>query len=155
MKLNRALFLDLDKTVIYNKSGAEFPKSIDDWKFIPRILERIKFYSDEGFYICIVSNQGGIQLGYVSHEFIQARLNSIQQEIEQYIHAAISYAYCPHMDHYDRKPNPGMAYQMALNLNLDLRECIMIGDADSDEEFAKIAGIGTYSHVNDFTLNYR
>jgi len=54
--------------------------------------------------------------------------------------------YCPH--HPDitgicqcRKPNPGMILQAAEEFHLDLSECVLIGDKESDLEAGRNAGI--------------
>jgi len=148
--LNKALFLDLDGTIIKTKSGETFSKDINDWEFISGVLPSIKRFSDQGYVICIVSNQGGIELGHVTEEFITTKLNTIRSEIEQYIGQAINVGYCPVMEHYDRKPNPGMAYYFARALYLDLRQSIMVGDMESDHAFQVNAGIGAYLNINQF-----
>lgn len=150
IQLNKALFLDLDGTIIKTKSGETFPKSVEDWEFISGVLPSIKRYSEKGYIIIVVSNQGGIQLGYITNEFISNRFNMIRVEIEDYIRTDVNMAYCPSMDHYDRKPNPGMAYYYAIQLKLDLRTSIMVGDNESDANFAIMAGIGAYLHVSQF-----
>lgn len=153
-RLNRALFIDLDGTIIRPRDNREFPNAPDDYEYLPGILSKIREYSDNGYYICIVSNQGGISAGHITHDFIEKRLNLISQEVEQYIHAAINYIYCPNFNDYNRKPYPGMAYTMALQLDLDLRECIMVGDSGDDRGFAHNAGIREFYYVGDFTGKY-
>lgn len=154
MRINRALFLDLDGTIITTKSGEKFPKTVNDWKFLSGVLAKIKYYSDEGFYICIVANIGGIELGYTTVDFVNGWLTNISQEIENYIHAGISVTYCPDMESFHRKPSPGMAYELAIKLELTLSQSIMIGDSGNDKEFAERAGIGEFIHINDFTGIY-
>lgn len=154
MKFNKALFLDLDGTIITTKSGDTFAKNIDDWKFLPNVLNRIKFYADEGYIICIVTNQGGIELGYITKEDFEAKFSAIIAEIEQFIRTDVNALYCMYMDGYYRKPNPGMAYQLAQELSLNLKNSIMVGDSDSDKEFADNAGIGNFMFATDFTQRY-
>lgn len=153
-RCNKALFLDLDGTIIITKTGSPFPVDEEDWRFLPKILDRIKYYSDEGFVICIVTNQGGIEMGYTTKECIESKLNKITQEIEQAIGASVNTVYCPYMDGYHRKPYPGMAYTLAVELSLDLAASIMVGDANSDRDFAKNAGIGKFEFATDFTQVY-
>lgn len=155
MKYKKALFIDLDGTIIETKSKEEFPKDENDWVFKNGTLSKIKKYSDDGYIVCIVTNQGGIQMGYITEEAFQRKLNIISVEIEDYIHAGINSVFCPDMDSYDRKPSPGMAYRFAVELKLDLKECLMVGDSDADRHFAANAGIGTFIHINDFIQNYR
>lgn len=153
LQLNKALFLDLDGTIIKTKSGETFAKDINDWEFISGVLPAIKRYVEKGYIIVIVSNQGGIELGYHTASYIEDKIQNIRREIEDYIRIDVNISYCPYMDGYYRKPNPGMAYHFAIALNLDLRKSIMIGDNKSDNEFAVMAGIGGYLHVTQFADN--
>jgi D-glycero-D-manno-heptose 1,7-bisphosphate phosphatase len=150
--MNRALFLDLDGTIIKTKSGKDYPIDTNDWEFMPAILTLIKKYNDEGFIIIIVSNQGGIEAGIVDAVKFDEKFDKIRNEIAQYTGENVNGMYCPFLnkDHYHRKPNPGMAYTAALKLELSLRNSIMVGDMDSDAKFAKNAYIGTYYDIKDF-----
>jgi histidinol-phosphate phosphatase family protein len=148
--LNKALFLDLDGTIIKTKSGETFAKDVNDWEFITGILPSIKRFADRGYVICIVSNEGGVELGKVTEDFTNLKYGLIRREIEQYIGCSINVAYCRSMEHYDRKPNPGMAYFFARELWLNLRESIMVGDSENDQAFAINAGIGAFLKVEQF-----
>ena len=59
----KVLLCDLDGTLIVTKSGKTFPENENDWKFKPRIKEAIQEYNPK--YIFIISNQGGIEKGFV------------------------------------------------------------------------------------------
>jgi D-glycero-D-manno-heptose 1,7-bisphosphate phosphatase len=152
---NKGLFLDLDGTIITTKSSGKFPIDEFDWKFLPRVLEKIKFYSDQGYIICITSNQGGVEIGRVTKEAIDRKLDAITKEIEAAIRTDVNTVYCPNMNGYHRKPNPGQAYTLALQLEIDLSDSIMVSDFKRDEEFAKNAGIGTFMWASDFTQYYQ
>jgi len=154
-RCNKALFLDLDGTIITTKSGKEFPEDEYDWKFLPAILGEIRRWSDNGYIICIVTNQGGIEMGYTTNEIITNKIATISKEIESYIGAAVNSVYCPNLDGYHRKPFPGMAYTLAIQLELDLALSVMVGDSKSDEGFATSAGIGNFMYVTDFTKYYK
>lgn len=151
--MNKALFLDLDGTIIETKSDSEFPINVLDWKFKEGILNKIKKYYDSSFNIVIVSNQGGIQLGYLVEKEFNDKLSIIVEQIEKHIEGSINYAYCKDMISYYRKPNPGMAYKFALELQLNLRESIMVGDREEDNGFAKNAYIGTFFTIDDFLIS--
>lgn len=147
----KALFLDLDGTLIRTRSGNIHPENIDDWEFMSRkVLIAIKKYREAGFHICIVANDGGIELGHYTKEQIETKLDCISKELEQYIGQTVNYAFCGNMESYMRKPNPGMAYRFALELELSLRDSVMVGNTETDAKFAKNAYIGTYLDVEDF-----
>lgn len=63
MKQYDIIFADLDGTLIETISGSVFPKGIWDMKFRFNVLDAIKKLNPK--YILIVSNQGGIESGFV------------------------------------------------------------------------------------------
>lgn len=146
----KALFLDLEGTLIKSKSGDLYWKDSNDWEFIPGVIQKVKMYKNAGYYICIISNQGGIESLKVSQIEVERLLDNVGKELEQYIGGGISHAYCGNIDGYMKKPNPGMAYRLALELELSLRHSVMVGDTESDAQFAKNAYIGTYLDIKDF-----
>lgn len=131
---NKALFLDLDGTIIVTASGHTFPTAKDDWKFKEGILHKIEQYVEAGYYIMIVSNQGGIEAGHIL-------LNDFRQKMRQVVDRIIVSTGCPfsrlayrfsmsnNIDDFFRKPNPGMGYDLALSHILNLSQCLMVGDA--------------------------
>jgi len=147
----KAVFVDLDHTLITTKSGRKFPIHSEDWKFIGDTLKTIKHFYTKGYRIIIVTNQGGIEEGYITEKIVVAKLNAVCQSLEKHLKLrknCVSYFYCKHMESYNRKPNPGMGYEAALEYELELDECIMIGDTITDEEFARKAGIKAYYDVS-------
>jgi D-glycero-D-manno-heptose 1,7-bisphosphate phosphatase len=151
MITTKGLFLDLDGTVIETVSGDKFPKDINDWKFKDGILEVIKLFSDSHFRVCIVTNQGGIEKGFVRESDINVKLEKVAEGIEKVTKFKPFYRFSPHYtDNFSRKPNPGMAYSCALKLELSLTKSIMVGDMASDKSFAIFSGIGHYMDIAQF-----
>ena len=70
-KINKVLFSDLDGTLIQTLSGNDFPIACYDMQ--PRFdtLAAIKLFKPD--IVCIITNQGGIEKGFVnrlfSHQF--------------------------------------------------------------------------------------
>ena len=155
-----ALFLDLDGTLITTRSGRAFPLHSEDWKFLPDTLKLIRRQYLEGFQLIIVTNQGGIEEGYITERAFILKIEAICKSLEKLLKLKknkVSYYYCKNLVDYNRKPNPGIAYEAALDYELDLGNSIMVGDMVTDREFAKNAGIGTYYDVLDLpslTLNW-
>lgn len=58
----KILFCDLDGTLINTVSGETFPRGVWDMHFRFGVLNAIRNYEPD--YICIVSNQGGIENGF-------------------------------------------------------------------------------------------
>ena len=152
MTTDKALFIDLDHTLITTKSGNIFPLHSLDWKFLPETVKTVKHFYKRGFKIIIVSNQGGIEEGYMTERVFIHKIEAVCAALEKSIKlkkCSVAYSYCKKMVSYNRKPNPGMVYDAALEYELNLRESVMIGDLPSDEKLATNAGIGTYLNVTE------
>ena len=165
MKKYKVLFCDLDGTLIQTISGETFPKGIWDMKLRLDVLEAIKKLAPE--YVFIVSNQGGIEKGFVDDDHFLAKIDYIESSIVEYCNVQnVDYEYCTSNDRNDerRKPNTGMLegcleFQFGIYKFLKYKkgEMLMIGDAsgkdgqfsDTDKKTAENFGID-YMDVNDF-----
>lgn len=158
---NRVLICDLDGTLIETKSGSTFPKDGDDWKFRPLIQAAIQEYNPR--YIFIVTNQGGIEKGYVDKKDFIAKLQRIMKIMRTWGDYIVDGTYCESNDskNYWRKPNIGMIdffrHGYIQGYDFDNRNALMIGDAsglsgqfsDTDLQTARNAGI-RYADVEHF-----
>jgi DNA 3'-phosphatase len=160
----RVLFTDLDGTLIDTISGNTFPKGIWDMRFKWDVIQAIKDYGFE--ILLIVSNQGGIEKGFVDERhFTKGKMNYIQFSLMEYLGIPVEYDYCKFNDKNNpfRKPNTGMLEHICFNnlskLNTIVSddEMLMIGDAsgkegqfsDSDKKTAENFGID-YLDIEDF-----
>lgn len=82
MKKYKVLFTDLDGTLTDTVSGATFPKGIWDMKFKFDVLDAIRNLGPK--YVAIVSNQGGIENGFVDecHFVSHSKYKSYEQALE-------------------------------------------------------------------------
>lgn len=163
----RALFLDLDGTLITTKSGRKFPKDIHDWEFRPHVLDIAEQAKKDGLLLIIVTNQGGIEKGILKEVDFKEKIRCLSEQLaiktgfKRAEDLFFYYATTTRSNDYNRKPNPGMAYRAALDHGLVLKECLMIGDASGkpgnhsadDVNFAKAAGIGKYIDVEEATFD--
>ena len=162
MKKYNVIFSDLDGTLINTISGETFPKGIWDMKIRFEVLDKIKEIKPE--YLLIVSNQGGIESGFVDLYNFKAKSEYITRAISEYCDCKCFSRYCIHNDKSNpyRKPNTGMLENLMENYVSDDFEYIkqkflMIGDAsgkegqfsDSDKRTAENFGID-YMDVEDF-----
>ena len=162
MKEYKVIFADLDSTLIDTISGETFPKGIWDMKIRFEVIDKIKEIEPE--YLLIVSNQGGIESGFVDVYDFESKLEYIARAIREYCDCACYTAYCATNDKSDpyRKPNIGMLeYLMERHVGDDFDHIksvsLMIGDAsgkegqfsDSDKKTAENFGID-YMDVDDF-----
>ena len=165
MKEYNVIFCDLDGTLIDTISGETFPKGIWDMRIKFEVLDAIKKLNPE--YILIISNQGGIESGFVDAHNFSAKSEYIARAIREYCGCECYAMYCTTNDKSDpyRKPNIGMLESL-LEIYVDddfdyiKQKSLMIGDAsgkegqfsDSDKKTAENFGID-YMDVNDFINN--
>jgi DNA 3'-phosphatase len=164
-KNKRALFIDLDSTLIKTASGKTFPEDFSDFRVqvpvLAKIVERMPMLN----ILFIVSNQGGLK-DVISKYLFKFKINAIASICQDYLNYRLMYftfvdtLYCCSMDKNNayRKPNTGMLEQLYNQYKiLSKDECIMIGDAsgkpgdfsDSDKKCAENFGID-YIDVRDF-----
>lgn len=141
--MNKALFLDRDGVV---NVEINYLYKVEDFKFVEGILELCKYYQNEGYIIIIVTNQSGIDRGYYTENDFNILTSWMILEFEKNGIEIKKVYFCPH--HPDisstcncRKPNPGMILDAQKELNIDLKNSILIGDKESDIEAAISAGI--------------
>lgn len=167
VKNKKILFSDLDGTLIKTKSGETFPKGIWDMELRFDVLDAIKKLQPD--YVLIVSNQGGIESGFVNENNFFAKSEYVVRAISEYCKCECYCAYCQYNDksHRYRKPNTGMLELLTEKYVGDDFEYIksvsfMIGDAsgkggqfsDTDKKTAKNFGID-YLDVDDFVRQMR
>ena len=138
MKEYKILFSDLDGTLIETISGETFPKGIWDMKLRLDVLDAIKKLNPD--YIFIVSNQGGIESGFVSENDFRSKSEYITRAIREYCDCKCYAMYCETNDKSDpyRKPNVGMLNHLTerrVGDDFDYIKSVslMIGDASGKE----------------------
>jgi len=139
----KALFLDRDGVINIDKHHVIRK---EDFEFSQGIFDLCKEYSHAGYLIIVLTNQAGIAKGFYSEaDFLQLTTWMIDQFLAWGITISKVY-YCPH--HPDitgpcecRKPNPGMITKAVKDFDLDINECVLIGDKESDIEAGRRAGI--------------
>jgi D-glycero-D-manno-heptose 1,7-bisphosphate phosphatase len=141
--MNKALFIDRDGVINVDKVHV-FRK--EDFEFNDGIFDLCRSYEDKGYNIIVVTNQAGIAKGLYSEADFQ-RLTSwmVKQFDIQGIKISKVY-HCPHHPDFTgpcecRKPNPGMLLQAVRDFDLDISQCILIGDKESDLQAGRKAGI--------------
>lgn len=92
MKKCKLLITDLDGTLIETVSGDTFPKGIWDMKLKLYVFEAIKNYAPDD--ILIISNQGGIEKGFVDKEMFEYKFDYISNALEDYTDVSVSAYYC-------------------------------------------------------------
>lgn len=145
----KALILDRDGVVNIDK---DYVHRIEDFEFIDGVFDLCRMAVEQGYLIIVITNQSGIGRGYYTEADFHALNDWMKGQFAGEGVAISQVYYCPYhpvhgvgkykADSYDRKPNPGMILQAARDFDLDLSDCILVGDRESDMKAAQTAGIG-------------
>ena len=165
MKKYKVIFSDLYGTLIETISGKTFPKGIWDMKIRFDVLDKIKKIKPE--CLLIVTNQGGIEKGFVNRRNFEFKMEYLCRSIKEYTEIPVEYSYCEKNapTYKYRKPNTGMLdslmYKMInrgiIENGTETDKMLMIGDAsgkdgqfsDSDKKTAENYCID-YMDADDF-----
>ena len=144
-----AVFLDRDGTIIEDRGYISDPEQVS---LIPGAAEGIRRFSLAGHLVVVVSNQSGIARGLLD----ESALAAVHERVEALLKAAGAHLdgayYCPYLAGPEatveayrrtsdlRKPAPGMLFQAAREMNIDLSRSWMIGDSLCDLQAAEAAG---------------
>lgn len=135
--MNKAIFIDKDGTLIQDVPYNVNPELI---KFEDHAFESLYMLQQKGYYFVIVSNQPGISKGYFTEEDLKAVEEKIKKSLFENRVMLQGFYYCPHdeKEHCDcRKPKPGLIFNAARDLEIDLSHSWMIGDILNDVEAGK------------------
>lgn len=144
----KAAFLDRDGVINVDYA---YVHRRENFHFIPGALEGAAELVRKGYQPVIVTNQSGIGRGKYSIEEFRELSFWLAGVFERHNAPLSALYFCPHhpthafapylKDCDCRKPNPGMLFQAAQDLNIDLTQSVLIGDKPSDIQAAKAAGL--------------
>lgn len=146
---SRALFLDRDGVINIDHG---YVYNVDNFYFIDGIFDLARSARANNFKIVVITNQSGIGRGFYSEEqFHQLTLWMCDEFLNAGapIERVFFSPYHPirglgkyKKDDFSRKPNPGMILEARKELNLDLKNSILIGDKSTDIDAGVAAGVG-------------
>jgi D-glycero-D-manno-heptose 1,7-bisphosphate phosphatase len=132
MPERRYALLDRDGTIIVDRHYLSDPAQVE---LLPGAAEGLRRLQDLGFGLVVVTNQSGIGRGY----FDEAQLTRIHERMAALLAAEqvrLDGIYvCPHRPEAQcscRKPEPGLVFSAAVELNFEPSESLVIGDKSSD-----------------------
>ncbi len=151
------LFLDRDGIINKDVGYAYRPEQM---QFMPSIFSVCRYFQRRGYLIVIVTNQSGIARNYYGEDDFSALNIWLKHEFLRRGIVLNSIKHCPHHptisgDCDCRKPRPGMLLEAAKELNIDLKNSIMIGDKSSDMQAGCHAGVGFNVWIKPDHVPYR
>ena len=152
-KSKRVLFLDRDG-VINKRLVGDYVATVEEFEFLPGVLQSLKELSSFFSRIFIVTNQQGIAKVLMNESDLSVIHSNMLKQIAENGGKVDAVFYCPHMRTEAcncRKPKIGM-YEQALCSFPDIKNKVlyMVGDTSSDMQFAKNIG-AVEVMINDVT----
>jgi len=145
--MTRAVFLDRDGVINEVLSArVKFVNTPEQFYLLRGVGEAIKQLNDLGWKVFVVTNQGGIGLGYMTRTELEAIHQKMSQDLATYGAEIDDIAYCAHRPKAGcpcRKPKPNMILDLAKKHHIELKESYMVGDRAPDIEAGKRAGVTT------------
>ncbi|MBN1556296.1 MAG: HAD family hydrolase [Phycisphaerae bacterium] len=147
---NKAVFLDRDGTLMDDPGYLADPAGV---KLLPGVDLAIKSLRQAGYKIIVVTNQSGVARGLLSEETLEKIHAELRRRLADKNAVLDAIYYCPYhpegsVPQYTReselrKPAPGMLFKAAEELDLELKDCWMVGDAGRDVAAGLAAGCRT------------
>ena len=137
-----AIFLDRDG--VLNENLPDYVRNWNEMVVFEAALTALTGVRNSGYKVVVVTNQSGIGRGLIPLKTAYL-INERLVELVRVAGGRIDAVYiCPHtpLDNCAcRKPKPGMLQQAAADLAIDLSQSIMIGDALTDIQAGRAAGV--------------
>ena len=143
MKKYDTIFLDSDGTLNFDPG---FVQNVEQFTFYDFTISALKLLSDNGNNFCIISNQSGVGRGLIDINDLREINNYIRREfMENQIKLLEIYNCTDHPDEATnrRKPGTGMFLDAADDYDIELTNCLMIGDSERDLIPAHVLGMDT------------
>lgn len=147
---SRAVFLDRDGTI---SEEIGYIDSAENFELYPYAIGALSELQSSGYKLIVVTNQSGVARGYFPESRVKEVNDLMCSLLAKQGVAVDAVYYCPH--HPDgivkdfsfecqcRKPGTGMIKQAERELNLDIKNSIMIGDKRTDIDCGRNAGMKT------------
>ena len=132
MKNYDCIFLDRDGTL---NSDSGYISSLNDFQFYPFTIPAMSKMNKAGNQFCIVTNQSGVSRGIIQLDDLIEINDYIKEQFKKNQITLLDIYFA--IDHPDnasdrRKPGPGMFLEAESNHNLNLMNCLIIGDSIND-----------------------
>lgn len=137
--MNKAIFLDRDGTINVEK---HYLYKIEDFEFLPGVVDALKTLQKAGYLIIIITNQSGIGRGYYTEADFQKLNDWMIFTLKQQGVMIADVYFCPHLPDAEvesyrkdcscRKPKLGMYQRAILDYNIQIGHSYAIGDKIRD-----------------------
>lgn len=134
--------------------GQPCPRTRCEWELIPGVADRLHAipWGSDGVRLGVASNQDQVAYGHLSEETARNLLIDMISTASGHVPPADAIQLCPHALDVAcdcRKPEPGMLLRVMESYDVSPRETLFVGDALTDEEAARRAGV-SFRFANEF-----
>jgi D-glycero-D-manno-heptose 1,7-bisphosphate phosphatase len=155
--MKKAIFCDRDGVLLLETGNYNY--NVNKIEINEGAVEALKFFSQKGFLIIVITNQSGVAKGI----YTQKHVKQVHRVIKDFFSSEgvkiTDFFYCPH--HPDvsrclcRKPDSIMLEKAIALYNIDPDESYFIGDMQRDCDAGEKAGVKTILvNPNDDLSNY-
>ncbi|MFC0559991.1 D-glycero-alpha-D-manno-heptose-1,7-bisphosphate 7-phosphatase [Halalkalibacter alkalisediminis] len=145
--MNKAVFLDRDGVINeVLSSRVKFVNKPHEFFLLDGVAEAIRKLNEANIPTFVVTNQGGVGLGFMKEKGLLKVHEKMQEDLAAYGAKVDDIAYCPHKPKAGcacRKPGSQMLEALAQKHQIDLTASIMVGDREPDIEAGKKVGCKT------------
>jgi len=132
--MTRLMILDRDGVI--NRDDVGYINNPSDWHALPGSLEAMVELYQAGFTIVIMTNQSGINRGYLTEDDLSRIHEKMQNQVKALGGEIAKVYYCWHRPDEGcrcRKPKTGMLKDMVRDFpDVDLKEAYVVGDSWND-----------------------
>lgn len=145
----KLVFLDRDGVINEFPGNGNYVTKVKDFRFIPGALEAIRWLTQDGYRIFVISNQAGISKGVFTKDKLDRITKKMLVEVEKKGGRIekVFYAISRSTDNCEfRKPNIGAIRLVMRTLNKSIRSArhaFFIGDTEIDIQAGHNAGCKT------------
>ncbi|HEX8391930.1 MAG TPA: HAD-IIIA family hydrolase [Longimicrobium sp.] len=124
--------------------GKPCPHRPGEWELLPGVRERLSAMPWHTLHLGIASNQDQVAYGHMTAEMCRSLFVDLIREAVGRDVPEACIRFCPHALEVDcgcRKPAPGMLMDIMGHFEAGADETLFVGNAPSDKEAARAAGV--------------
>lgn len=145
IRLDGVTTLLLDRDGVINRlRHNDYVKCWEEFEFLPGVMEALARFATSVPRIFVVTNQRGVGKGLMTESDLKDVHDRMCEEIRRHGGRIDGIYYCTSLTDADprRKPGNGMFLDIMRDYpDVDPATCLMVGDSDSDMQFAANSGI--------------
>ena len=143
--MNKVVFLDRDGVV--NVERGEYTWKVEDFKLTVGLIGFIQNVIEKGYFVIIISNQGGIGRGVYTLEDVEKAHQYLKEELGKNNLSLTDIYICPHHPATGnclcRKPGSQMLEKAIARYDVDIKNSYFIGDSKRDIEAGQKVNLNT------------